>query len=92
MDDGLDAVFLDDLGDEVLIAGLADDQRYAAGDRPIEAGGQVVEHDRAIARRDQRVDHMTSNVARAAGDQDRHDCSQSRLSPIPKRISMKNRL
>ena len=81
MDDRFDAVLLDDGRDQGLVAGLADHQRHAAGDRPVEAGGQIVEHDRALACRDQRVDHMASDVARAAGDQDRHECSQSLFLP-----------
>ena len=63
---------LDELCDQRLIAGLAEDQRHALGDRPVEAGREVVEHDDLLARRDQRIDHVAADVAGAAGDQDRH--------------------
>ena len=65
--------FLDDGRDQRLVAGLADDQRHALGDRPVEAGREIVEHDDALARRDQRIDHVAADVAGAAGDQDRHE-------------------
>ena len=73
MDDRLDAVLLDQRRHQRLVAGLALDERHALGDRPVEAGGQVVEHDDALARRDQRVDHVAADVAGAAGDQNRHE-------------------
>ena len=72
MDDRLDAVLLDELGDQRLVAGIADDQRHALGDRPVEAGGQVVEHDDRLAGLDQRMDHVAADIAGAAGDQNRH--------------------
>ena len=43
------------------------------GDRPVEAGRQIVEHDDALAGVDQRVDHVAADIAGAAGDQDRHE-------------------
>ena len=60
------------LRDQRLIADVADDERHARRHRPVEAGGEVVEHDHALAGVDQRVDHVAADVAGAAGDQDRH--------------------
>ena len=38
--------------------------------------GEVVEHDHALARGEKRVDHMASDIAGAAGDQDRHELAR----------------
>ncbi len=73
MDDRLDAVLPDELCDQRLIAGFAQHERHALGDRPVEPGRQVVEHDGLLARRDQRIDHVAADVSGAAGDQDRHE-------------------
>ena len=55
-----------------LIADVADHELGARRHRPVEAGGEIVEHDHALAGVDQRVDHVAADVAGAAGDQDRH--------------------
>jgi hypothetical protein len=44
----------------------------ALRDRPFEAGREIVEHHYAFAGIDKRVNHVTSDIAGAAGDQDRH--------------------
>ena len=62
----------DETGDQRLVAGLADDERHALGNGPVEAGGQIVEHDDALAGVDQRMDHVAADIAGAAGDQDCH--------------------
>ena len=80
MDDRLDAVLLDQRGDQRLVAGLALDQQRFRRHRPVEAGRQIVEHDHALAGRDQRVDHVAADVAGAARDQDRHAKSGSVIS------------
>src|SRR5215470_12496730 len=87
MNDGVDLVFLDQRSDELLIAGLGDDQRHTSGDSPVEAGCEVVKHDRALAAVDEGVDHMASDIAGAAGHQHGHlrsivTGSKSRESPI----------
>ncbi len=74
MNDGLDLVLLDDGRYQILIPRLADDERDAPCDRPIETGRKIVENDDALAGRDERVDHVAADVAGAAGDQDRHVC------------------
>ena len=81
MDDGVYAVLRHELGHQRLIASLADDDRHALRHRPIEAGGEIVEHDHALAGIDQRVDHVASDIAGAAGDQDRHDGEPDCRSP-----------
>ena len=55
--------------DQRLIAGLADHKRRA-GCAPAQsnAGGQIVEHDDALARIAQRVDHVAADITGAAGD------------------------
>jgi hypothetical protein len=40
--------------------------------RPLEAGRQIVEHHHTLAGIDQRVNHVASDIAGPAGDQDRH--------------------
>src|SRR5262245_54129946 len=39
---------------------------------PIETGREVVEYHDALARVDERMNHVTSDIAGATGDQDRH--------------------
>ena len=70
MNDRVDFLLADDGRDERLIAALADDERSARCDGPIEARGQVVEHHHALAGVAQRVDHVTADIAGAAGDQE----------------------
>ncbi len=67
-----DVVVLHQLADGGLIAGVADDQRDAFRHRPFEPGGEVVEHDDALARVDQRVDHMAADIAGPARHQNCH--------------------
>src|SRR5215472_7821032 len=73
MDDRVDAALGDDRGDERLIASIADDERRAFGDRPIETGREIVENDDLFAGIDQLVHHMASDIAGAAGDEHGHD-------------------
>ena len=61
-------VLLDDGRYQILVPGLADHEGDARGDRPVESGRKIVEHDDALARRDERVDHVAADVAGAAGD------------------------
>ncbi len=72
MDDGIDAVFADEARDQRLVAGLADDERHAFGDGPVEARRQIVEHDHALAGIDELIDHVAADIAGAACDQDCH--------------------
>src|SRR6202043_237047 len=72
MDDGVDAVLADQPPHQRLVAGLADDQRHALGDRPVEARRQIVEHDHALAGIGELVDHVAADIAGAARDQNCH--------------------
>jgi hypothetical protein len=54
------------------VAAIADGERRARRDRPIEAGGEIVEQHDALSGIDERVNHVATNIAGAADDQDRH--------------------
>ena len=69
----LDRVLADELGDQRLVADIADDKRHRLRQRRAKSGGQIVEHDDALAGIRQRVHHMTADIAAAAGDQDGHE-------------------
>jgi hypothetical protein len=66
-----------------MIAGFADGERHALRQRPVEAGREIVEHDHTFARVDERVHHMASDIAGAAGNQDRHATVRSHAVPWP---------
>jgi len=63
----------DDALDQVLIRGIADEQRNAFGQERGKAGGQVVDHDNAFAGFRQRLNHVTSDIAGTAGDKHSHE-------------------
>ena len=62
--------------DEVLVAGIADEQRHAFGQEGGESGRQIVDHDDALAGIRQRVNHMTSDIAGATGDKHGHELTR----------------
>src|SRR5262249_34381720 len=72
MDDGLDAMLGDQSCHERLVAGVTDDKGGALRYRPIETGAEIIEHHDALAGIQQRVNHVASDVAGTAGDQDSH--------------------
>jgi hypothetical protein len=72
MDDGVHAMLRDQRGDASLVTGFADDERHALRHRPVETGGEIVEHHHALAGIEERENHVASDIAGAAGDQDRH--------------------
>ena len=78
MDDALDIVLRDHALDEVLVAGIADEQGHALGQEGGETGGEIVDHDDAFAGFRQRKDHMASDIAGAAGDEHGHG-----FQPLP---------
>ena len=82
MDDGVDPVLRDQRAHARLISGIADHERRTRRHRPIEAGGEIVEHHHALAGIDQRVNHVASDIAGAAGHQGRH--AAQCLASIPK--------
>jgi hypothetical protein len=47
-------------------------EQHALRDCPIESGREVIEHHDALAGIDERMNHVTSDIAGAAGNQDRH--------------------
>ena len=65
--------------DEVFVAGIADEQRHAFGQEGGKSGGQVVDHDDAFAGFRQRMNHVTSDIAGAAGDEHGHEFTLSQL-------------
>lgn len=68
MDDALDVVLRDHAFEQVLVAGIANEQRHALGQIGRETGGEIVDHDDVLAGFRQREDRMTSDIAGAAGD------------------------
>ena len=61
--------------DEVLVAGVADEQRHAFGQQGGKSGRQIVDHDHAFAGFRQRVNHVAADIAGAAGDKHSHELS-----------------
>ena len=74
MGDRVDPVLLDQPGDEIGVAGVADDEPRGVGHRPVEAGRQIVEHDDALARVQEAQRHMAADIAGPAGHQNTHVC------------------
>jgi hypothetical protein len=72
MNDLADLVLGDEAGDQWLVAGVADDERHALGNGPVEAGGEIVQHHHALPRVSEGMDHVASDVSGAAGNEDRH--------------------
>ena len=72
MQDGADAVLGHERVEETRVAHVAHDRRHSGGDRPIEAGRQIVQHDHPLAGIDELVRHLASDIAGAAGDEDGH--------------------
>ena len=72
MNDAFDAVLGDHALDEVFVAGIADEQRHALGQEGGKSGGEIVDHDDAFAGFHQRMNHVTSDIAGAAGHKHGH--------------------
>jgi hypothetical protein len=79
MDDGVDFVLRDQSRHEGLVAGLPDDELHALRHRPVEAGREVVEDDDALAGIDECIDHVTADIAGAAGDK---NCNSKPSLPL----------
>ena len=73
MNDALDAMRGDHALDEVLVAGVADEQRHAFGHEGGKSGRQIIDHDDAFAGFRQRMNRVTSDIAGAAGDKHSHE-------------------
>ena len=72
MDDDVNPVFCDQRRYLRPVPAVTDDERRAPRDRPIEAGGEIVEHYHPLAGIDERMNHVAADIARPAGNQDRH--------------------
>jgi ribonuclease PH len=55
-----------------LVSGIADDERRARRHRPVESGGQIIEHHDLVSGIEEGVNRVAADVAGAASDQDRH--------------------
>ena len=65
MDDRVDLVLADDLSHQVLIAGVADNKRYALRDGPVKARRQIVKYNWEFAGIVQFMDHVAADIASA---------------------------
>ena len=72
MNDGVDAMLRHQRRHRRLIPSVANHEGHARRHRPIEAGREIVEHHHALAGIGQRMHHVASDIAGAAGYQDRH--------------------
>jgi hypothetical protein len=77
MDDAFDLVRRDHALDEVFVRRIADEQRYAIRQEGRKSGRQIVDHHDAFVGFRQRLNHVTSDIAGAAGDKHGHDLTQS---------------
>ena len=76
VEDRIDAFALQEASDQSLVTVARDAQPGARGHRRAPAGRKVVEDDRVVAGREERLDRHGPDVARAAGDQDVHGASK----------------
>jgi hypothetical protein len=72
MDNGVDPKRGDERAHARLISNIADDERRARRHRPVEAGGQIIEHHGLLSGFEEGVNHVAADVAGAARDQDCH--------------------
>jgi hypothetical protein len=72
MDDGVEAVFRHQPGQQRLVAGIALDQPRPGRDRPPEARRQIVENHHVLAGVGQRQHHVAADIPRPARHQYRH--------------------
>ena len=68
MDDAFDVVLCDHAFEQVLVAGITDEQRHAFRQISGKARGEIVDHDDVFAGFRQRQDRVTSDIAGSAGD------------------------
>ena len=72
MRDRVDPMLLDQRGDEIRVADVADDEPRRVRHSPVEPGRQIVEHDHALARIEETQRHVAADIARASGHQYGH--------------------
>jgi hypothetical protein len=75
MDNGVDPMRGDKRAYARLVSGIADDERRARRHRPVESGGQIIEHHDLVSGLEEGVNHVAADVAGAARDQECH-CSE----------------
>ncbi len=80
MEDGVDVVARDGLGDEVFIAVVAFHEGDAFRHRPSKAGGKIVENDRLFAPVEEFENRMAADVAGPACHQNSHPFALSVVS------------
>src|SRR6516162_2167799 len=86
MDDGVDSMFCNQRGHARLVASVTNYERRIPSHRPVEAGGEIVEHHRPLADVDERMNHVAADIAGAASDQDRHAAGplgSTAIAPAP---------
>ena len=86
MDDGVDSMFCNQRGHARLVAAVTNYERRIPSHRPVEAGGEIVEHHRPLADVDERMNHVAADIAGAASDQDRHTAGplgSTAIAPAP---------
>ena len=81
MNDALDVVRCNHALDEVLVAGVADEQRHAFRHERGKSGRQIVDHDDAFSGFRQRKNRVTSDIAGAAGDKHSHEFTHLPIYP-----------
>ena len=60
------------LGNQRLVAGVADDERRTFRYRPVVTGGKVIEYDDGFSGIEQLEHHVAADKASSAGNEDRH--------------------
>ena len=86
MDDGVDSMFCNQRGHARLVAAVTNYERRIPSHRPVEAGGEIVEHHRPLADVDERMNHVAADTAGAGSDQDRHTAGplgSTAIAPAP---------
>ena len=81
MDDFLDAVLGDGLGDEILVAEISHDKRDTFGNRPPKACREIIENDDLFAAIQEFQNHMAADIASPTRHQYRH--GQCSFTPFP---------
>jgi hypothetical protein len=66
MDDGVDLVLCNQPRYLRLVPAVTDDEHGAPRQRPIETGGDIVEHHHPLASIDERMNHVAADIAGAA--------------------------
>src|SRR6185312_15457961 len=73
MDDGVDFIFPERVGNQRPMANVASYQRHIGWHQESTAGGEIVKHDRSNIGGAKSSDRMASYVTGAACNEDRHD-------------------